>query len=417
LRRAAPPEAARLDRQQGEVHVVKRKRILFVGHEATRTGAPIVLLHLMRWMRSNSEFDFELLLLQGGDLEPAYGELCRVEVVGRSQAPRDAWDRLLELGNSKRRLRSRRRATAQRRARHIITGGSWDLIYVNTVVVGGLVEALQQTLCPIVFHVHEMAFALEASGGERLRPLFQKANLIITPSEATRDDVLALDPEVGSKTRVVQEFVDLSRPATPAPEALPRIRAELGIDPEDLVVAGVGTADWRKGADLFLQVASKLKREGPRRRVRFLWIGQPPHPDSSWERQIHHDRVRLGLQDELPFVGSVADVSPYYELMDVLALTSREDPCPLVCIEAAARGVPIACFSGSGGTPELFGDAAAVVAPYLDTAAMAQQIDELLEDPERRVAMGERGIEIVRKHCDVDEVAPRIHRMLEELPS
>ncbi len=111
----------------------------------------------------------------------------------------------------------------------------------------------------------------------------------------------------------------------------------------------------------------------------------------------------------------MADVRPYYELMDVLALTSREDPCPLAAIEAARHGVPIACFAGSGGTPEVFGDGAATVAPYLDAAAMAGQIRALLADPERRAAMGRRGWEIVRKQHDVNEVAPRIWGMLEEL--
>jgi glycosyltransferase involved in cell wall biosynthesis len=214
---------------------------------------------------------------------------------------------------------------------------------------------------------------------------------------------------------VVYECIPLEGHSEERSAGSRELRKALGIDPEDVVVGAVGTVAWRKGADLFLQVAGRLLRERSGRPVRFLWIGERPPERSPLARLLRHDAEKLGLAESLRFTGSVEDVAPYYDLMDVLALTSREDPCPLVSIEAALHEVPIACFADSGGAPEVFGNGVATVAPYLDAAAMADQIRALLQDPERRAAMGRRGAEIVRKQHDVNEVAPQIWGLLEEL--
>ena len=44
------------------------KRILFISHEATRTGAPFVLLYLMQWLKQNTNYEADVLLLKGGPL-------------------------------------------------------------------------------------------------------------------------------------------------------------------------------------------------------------------------------------------------------------------------------------------------------------------------------------------------------------
>ena len=58
------------------------KRILFIGHEATRSGAPFVLLHLINWLKAHcSQHEIDILLLRGGDLENAYRKAANVFVL------------------------------------------------------------------------------------------------------------------------------------------------------------------------------------------------------------------------------------------------------------------------------------------------------------------------------------------------
>ncbi|HMJ08251.1 MAG TPA: hypothetical protein VK468_04555, partial [Pyrinomonadaceae bacterium] len=64
------------------------KRVLFIGHEAGRSGAPIVLLHLLRWLKANSpEIETDLLLLTGGELEDEYEKVTNVFVAPKSSLP------------------------------------------------------------------------------------------------------------------------------------------------------------------------------------------------------------------------------------------------------------------------------------------------------------------------------------------
>src|SRR5258708_36960703 len=55
-----------------------RPRVLFVSHDASRTGSPMVLLTLQRWLRANLDIDIRTLLLEGGPLEAEFEALGRV---------------------------------------------------------------------------------------------------------------------------------------------------------------------------------------------------------------------------------------------------------------------------------------------------------------------------------------------------
>jgi glycosyltransferase involved in cell wall biosynthesis len=153
----------------------------------------------------------------------------------------------------------------------------------------------------------------------------------------------------------------------------------------------MGTADWRKGTDLFLQMAALVRRRAPELKVRFVWVGRRPE----WEALGHNaDLAGLDLADIVTFAGEVADPASYLALFDVFCLTSREDPYPLVCLEAGALGVPVISFD-NGGMSELAdasGDGRPLLTriPYLDVEGMADAVIDRLHDPESRTAEGAR---------------------------
>jgi hypothetical protein len=89
-------------------------------------------------------------------------------------------------------------------------------------------------------------------------------------------------------------------------------------------------------------------------------------------------------------------MSPYFLGADLFALTSREDPCPFANLEAMESGLAVVAFQGSGGAPEVLGDAGIAV-PYLDAAAMAKAVRRLLTDHPLRSSMGRRGQAVIRR--------------------
>ena len=56
-------------------------KILFVTHESTRTGAPLILLEFIKWLKGNSNFDIFILIVKAGILDDEfkkYGTIINV---------------------------------------------------------------------------------------------------------------------------------------------------------------------------------------------------------------------------------------------------------------------------------------------------------------------------------------------------
>ena len=100
---------------------------------------------------------------------------------------------------------------------------------------------------------------------------------------------------------------------------------------------------------------------------------------------------------------------------DVFLLPSREDPFPLVCLEAADCGVPIICFASAGGMPAFVGSGCGSVAPFEDVQEMADQLCSLLSDEAKTRQLGSQAREKVRSQFDVSVKGQQIYEILHTL--
>lgn len=383
-------------------------RLAFLSHAAERTGPPIVLLHLARWLRANTDHELELVFLQGGELESTFRELGRVTILDEWAPPRAAV--LIESVAWKVRLGrwapAVRHVALRRRLRRVT---DLDLVYVNTA---GSVRALRHLPDGdpvVVTHVHELSVGLDhhlpAEDHELIRRrthhYLAVAEVVARATEASFgvDDVA-----------VAAGFVDTTRANGDQSAATVRRRVA-GIPLDALVVGAAGLTHWRKAPDLFVQVARLVAEQyDGERPLHFLWVGG--EADGPELAPVLHDVTRAGLEGRVTFVGHQADPQPWLRTFDVLLLPAREDAFPLVCLEAAAEGVPIVCFD-NGGMPELVdaADAGAVVS-YPDLRAMAAAVLGLLVDEPRRREQGANADAWVRAHHDVAVGAARIHEEL-----
>jgi glycosyltransferase involved in cell wall biosynthesis len=158
---------------------------------------------------------------------------------------------------------------------------------------------------------------------------------------------------------------------------LQAVRARLGIRPTDRVVLAIGRLSKEKAhADLVAALACLLQLK-PELRVQLVILGEGP------ERASIAEAVRAaGLQDVVKMPGHVSDVNEYYEMADLMVISSVSEGSPNVLLEAMAAGVPVVATS-VGGIPEIAKDQEqALLVPPRDPAAMAQAIDALLSNPE-----------------------------------
>jgi glycosyltransferase involved in cell wall biosynthesis len=78
-------------------------------------------------------------------------------------------------------------------------------------------------------------------------------------------------------------------------------------------------------------------------------------------------------------------------------LPSREDPYPVVVLEAAAEKIPTVCFENSGGAPEFVCPDAGTVAPYLDVEATTNILISFYHDRNVVDTYGRKAFEKVKR--------------------
>jgi glycosyltransferase involved in cell wall biosynthesis len=380
-----------------------KEGVLFVGHEATRSGAPIALLHFLRWYKKNGGRPFSVLLCTGGEITGEFEAVAETWVAERSHwIPGGTRAQILRgLGMSGWAGRAEKNQIAKFAARRAPA-----LVYVNSIASGRTVDLLQPT-APLVTHVHELAFSFQMIARLHRSELLPRTRQFVACANAVRDYLMREHGIAPERIETVYESIPVAD--VKAARTRMEVLGELAIPADAQIVISCGTASWRKGADLFVQLAQAVSRQRPN--VYFLWVGSAI---TSWdEPQFHHDVRLAGLNDKVRFIGTVANPADYLATADVFALTSREDPYPLVCLEAAALGKPIVCFADAGGIPEFVEEDCGYTVPYLDVGAMAQRAIELLDSPERRCAMGEAARRKVAGRHDVSKAAPRIAEIIE----
>jgi UDP-glucose:(heptosyl)LPS alpha-1,3-glucosyltransferase len=98
---------------------------------------------------------------------------------------------------------------------------------------------------------------------------------------------------------------------------------------------------------------------------------------------------RLKIGSRVTFLGTVADMAPYFAAADAYIHPTYYDPCSLVLLEAAASGLPIVTTRRFNGAAELFRDGADIFTIDNPTAenALFERMEALF-DERLRSALG-----------------------------
>nr|WP_255551675.1 glycosyltransferase family 4 protein [Aridibaculum aurantiacum] len=226
-----------------------------------------------------------------------------------------------------------------------------------------------------VCHVHELEYAIKHFvGQERFRDAIPYIDHFLAASYAVKDNLVKNYKIPASKVTVHYEYIPVPADAAIAPKH------------DVFTVCGSGTLDWRKGIDIMMQVALVLKHKA-NTSFKFLWIGGEKGT-IEYER-AKFDLERMGLTDVFELIETCTNPHDYIRSCDLFFLTSREDPFPLVCLEAAALGLPIMCFDKAGGMIEFVNENNGWVVPYLDVNRAAATLLEVMND---RANAKEKGV-------------------------
>ena len=369
-----------------------RRKIVFTGHEATRTGAPLILLTLMQASVTLVDAELFLLLERDGPLLEEYRQVAHV-LVNRNGA-------VLGQGGS-----------SLRRLLETLARPGPGLAICNSAESWRLAQGLRNVDLPhILALVHERMTLYD---GEACRILHGTADRVVFPSEAVRADAARALPRFRDAEVVSQGLLRPQFGRGDKNAARTEVRRKLGLPVEAKIVLGCGTRDLRKGFDLFVQLAARIRSQvaAP---VHFVWLGGDGRP-TELTKYVQHDMALLDLASRVSLVAETRDPERYFLAADVFALTSRDDPFPCVVHEAMACALPIVVFDGAGGAREAVADGCGIVVPYLDNEALARVVGSMLERPSDFAAMGEKAERRVRSVYRFPDYARRILEICNEL--
>jgi glycosyltransferase involved in cell wall biosynthesis len=330
---------------------VTAKKICFISHNATRTGAPLVLLHFVKWVKQfHPEIEFEVWLMSDGELKTEFEKLSSVKVIPSKY----------ESSILKRTLSKVFGYSSQRK--FLVEVKNFDLLFFNTAASLVLLQGLPGiNNTQKVLWIHEQPFSIFNWYSENFNSQnLNKFDLIFSVS--TKTIKLLKDEFKIPQTRL--QYMP------PTMHIETSVRQKKIIENSEFVIGGCGLQEWRKGPDLFVQVAKVFKETYLNAKVRFVWVGG----EGGFTNQLNYEAELLGMVDSVEFVGEVANPSEYFSTFDIFLLTSREDPFPLVVLEAIAETTPVLGFEGVGNIENVINVISENLIEYLDVSAVAHRI-------------------------------------------
>ena len=121
---------------------------------------------------------------------------------------------------------------------------------------------------------------------------------------------------------------------------------------DKIIFAAVGTISERKGSDLLLDAFRGISSDFDELYELWLVGNTDKKSASQWERKIIRELVQIPQVSLLGILGR-EEMTAFYEKIDVLICSSREDPLPIVITESMMHYKPVIMSASGIGQVEL----------------------------------------------------------------
>jgi L-malate glycosyltransferase len=325
--------------------------------------------------------------------DPLMPSLAEVEDVAGGSGSRLSYGLVLELGRLLRRLQP-------------------DLVQANgsvTLKYAALTKRWSRESWPLVYRNISMASYWIRRPGQRWwgRWLLRAVDHVAAVSERSRVDFGDTYRLPESRISTIPIGVEIPAVHHPARERA-RLTRLANVPDDSQIVIHVASFTPEKNHYWLIQAFGGLAKRNPRSRL--LLVGDGPLRPG-----IEAAAAAAGLGARVRFLGTREDVPQLLAGSDLLVLPSLIEGISGVILEAAAQGIPTVATE-VGGVPEAVKDGrTGRLVPPGDMGAFVSAVGELLDDPARRLAMGDRALAFVRGHYAMDGIVGRFEGLYSEL--
>ncbi|WP_147262280.1 glycosyltransferase family 4 protein [Thalassospira xiamenensis] len=154
---------------------------------------------------------------------------------------------------------------------------------------------------------------------------------------------------------------------------------------------------WSKGLAELVEAAGILKDRGLSYRVLLVGDIDPANPDSADMESL----VKWQQDGLLEWLGKRSDIADLLRQSDLAVLPSWREGLPKSLLEAAASGLAMVASDVPGCREIVKHDQTGFLVPMRDAGALAQAIEDLMEDDTKREALGRNARILVEQElCD-----------------
>lgn len=354
----------------------KKQRILFFTPFATRTGSEMMLLYILQRI-DRSRYEIGVVSFANGDLLSEFPADIPTFVVPRQYSIYHKIKHHLGINPI---LQSLRKIARDFKA---------DCWYANTMMLPETVTVAKEFSIRVITHFHELPLTYHYLNSSDMKNIVDYSELLIGCSQVTAD---AIEQAGGKNVALLYSFIDPDK-VQRKPERSAELRKALGIPEDAFVWVASGMTSERKGFDFLPDIAEAI--DDPN--VHIVWVGG--RIDDGMVYYTEQRCANPALKTKVHLVGQQKnDYYPYLDIGNGFLLTSRQDPFPLVMIEAALLEKPIVSFP-SGGVAEFIQEGMGLVTEDISvrqmTAAMRRVMNgEISLDPQKsRSRAGEFDVE------------------------
>nr|XP_029123719.1 uncharacterized protein LOC105056225 isoform X2 [Elaeis guineensis] len=388
------PPAARV--QKSPLGFMRSKLVLLVSHELSLSGGPLLLMELAFLLRNVGS---QVAWITNQKSEDANEVTYSLE------------HKMLNRGVQ---------VFSAKGQEAIDTALKADLVVLNTAVAGKwldgvLKEHVSQVLPKILWWIHEMR-------GHYFKLEYVKHLPFVTG--AMIDSYTTAEYWKNRTHERLKELMEVAEDNIARRVLREHIRESLGVRSDDLLFAIINSVSRGKGQDLFLhsfyeslQLIQEQKLQVPS--MHAVVVGSDMNAQTKFETELRDFVSKKGIQDHVHFVNKTLTVAPYLAAIDVLVQNSqaRGECFGRITIEAMAFQLPVLGTAAGGTTEIVVNGSTGLLHPVgkEGVTPLAKNIVKLATHVERRLTMGRKGYERVRKRFMEHHMEERIASVLKEV--
>lgn len=243
-----------------------------------------------------------------------------------------------------------------------------------------------------------------------------KANWLLRQFSKMVDKVTAISPNVERyllniakierrKVQLINNGVTMPNPISDTQKIT--LKNELGLAEDTLVLGFVGRLfnDHKRMTDL-LEAISLIKQK----QIKLLMVGD------GRDRGLVEEKIKeLGISEQVILVGYQSNTSLYYSIMDIFCIPSAREGFGLVAVEAMLFGLPVIA-SEVGGLKDVVVDGeTGFLVPPRSPESIAEKIQILIDQPQLRKQMGEKGRQRALRHFTAERYCRDVENLYLEL--